>query len=162
MPCAGVHMRLCHLQIVNDLLPIVNSFIHGVKWAGMIINERVRAARVHKKLGTQELARRAQLSAAAISRLERQARMPRVDTLQKIAAALEVSVSFLVGERRADLEMHVALAQESLEIYLRDGATTPDEIAALVRISSERSAPIWVEDWTNLRSNIAITKSMVR
>lgn len=128
----------------------------------MIVNERVRRVREYKQLGTQELARQAGLSAAAISRLERQPRMPRIDTLQKIAAALDVSVSFLVGEKRAEAGLHVALAQESLELFLRDQKMGKDEEDVLMRISLESSAPVSRDDWAKLRLNLAISRSHAR
>ena len=86
----------------------------------MTVNETVRAIRLHKKWGTKELARRAGLSPAAISRLENGPRMPRVDTVQKIASAYDVSTSFLLGEEGTDIDLPRALARESLRLYARD------------------------------------------
>lgn len=126
----------------------------------MIVNERVRKVRLYKKLGTQELARLADVSPAAISKLETQARMPRLDTLQKLARAMDISVSFLVGETRLDEDIHVALAQESLEVYLRDEDVSSEERKALARISYRPSAPITANDWANLRANIAISRAV--
>ena len=53
--------------------------------------------------------------------------MPRLDTLQKIAAAYDVSISFLAGDEDANLDLAVGLANQSLRILfapreLDDGA----------------------------------------
>ena len=50
-----------------------------------------------------------------VATLEAKHRQCRTDTLQKIAAALEVSVSFLLGEEDDDLELPVALRRQALK-----------------------------------------------
>lgn len=122
----------------------------------MTVNERVRAIRLHKKWGTQELARRAGLSAAAISRLENGPRMPRVDTVQKIASAYDVSTSFLLGEVDTDIGLARALARESLRLFVRDARLPFEQQAVLERIASEDSAPQNREDWQKLQKNFAL------
>jgi transcriptional regulator with XRE-family HTH domain len=138
------------------LLPIVNSQLHRVKYLIVTVNERVRAIRLHKKWGTQELARRAGLSAAAISRLENGPRMPRVDTVQKIASAYDVSTSFLLGEEGTDIDLAKALARESLRLYVRHARLSVEDQTVLGRIASEDSAPQNREDWQKLRKNLTL------
>ena len=85
----------------------------------MTANERIKQIRSHRRLTSGELAAKAGVSKAEISLIERQMRSPKTDTLQKVAAALEVSTSYLLSELNADLPLEEALARESLQIYLR-------------------------------------------
>jgi DNA-binding XRE family transcriptional regulator len=61
------------------------------------VGERVRAARKSAGLTQTALGDRAELDQAVISRLERGAHQPRVDTLGRIAAALDMSLSQLLA-----------------------------------------------------------------
>lgn len=155
--------RLCDssVPIVNNLLTIVNRYVHGVKYRLMIVNERITKIRLHKGLTMKALALRSGISHAALSRLEGGSRnLPRVDTLQKLACAFDVSMDYLLGQVDADLELNAALARQSLEIYLRGARVSFRERDILVRIASEDSAPQKCEDWEKLRRNLAISRSL--
>src|SRR6266699_4274124 len=97
----------------------------------MTANQRVKAVRVYRKLKSKELARKANVSPSEISLIESKMRMPSIDILQRIAAALEVSTSFLLGEIHADLPLGEALARESFHIFARDGRLPPEELDRL-------------------------------
>jgi hypothetical protein len=83
-------------------------------------------------------------------------RTPKTETIQRIAAALEVSTSFLLSEVNADVPIGTALARESFQIFLRDTKPTPDDIGRLREIAEESSAPQSVLEWGNLVANLVI------
>ena len=95
------------------------------------------------------------LSPSEISHVERKMRTPRIDTLQKIAAALDVPAGFLLGDEDADIPIPQALPRQSLKVFLRDNRVTPQEEAYLLRISSQNSAPDSVKGWKDLLANVA-------
>jgi transcriptional regulator with XRE-family HTH domain len=120
----------------------------------MIVNQRIRQIREHKRLRSQELATMAGLSASAISLLEKQMRTPKVDTLQRIAAALEVSTSYLLGEEDTELALSEALSRQSLKIFLRRNKVSKRDRGYLETVSSQSSAPQAVRGWADLISNV--------
>ncbi len=61
------------------------------------IGKRIRAARLAGQWGLTEAAKRAKISPAAWSRYESGGRTPRVDILQRMAAAIGVKVEELIG-----------------------------------------------------------------
>ena len=83
-------------------------------------------------------------------------RMPKVDTLQKLAAALEVTSSFLLGEEDSDVDIPEGLARQSLKLFLRDNALTRPEIDWLRRVSGLNSAPQCIRGWRDLLSNFSV------
>jgi len=68
----------------------------------MQVGKRVRELRTEQKLSMKELAARAGTSYSTVSRLETNNIYPRVETLVRIATALDASVSALLqGEEDA-------------------------------------------------------------
>jgi len=122
----------------------------------MIVNERIRQVRVYRKLTSKELATKAGVSTSEISLIERQMRRPKTETLQRIAAALEVSSSYLLSELNANLPMEAALAKESFQIFLRDTSLTPEETHWLRAVAEKPSAPNTVRGWQDLVANLSI------
>jgi transcriptional regulator with XRE-family HTH domain len=122
----------------------------------MIANERIRQVRQHRKMKSAELAAKANISAAEISLIEKQMRRPKTETLQRIAAALDVSTSFLLSEINADVPIGTALARESFQIFLRDAKPTADEVRRLRELTEEPSAPQTVQGWRDLVTNLMI------
>jgi len=59
--------------------------------------ERIREARKAKGLTQKQLAEKMQISYVNISQLERGDRSPSIDTLNRIAAALEITTAHLIG-----------------------------------------------------------------
>ena len=102
----------------------------------MTIGQRVHAARVAAGLSQGQLAERAGVAQAAISRIERgETREPGVLIMAGIARALDTSIEELVGhgarrrsaqqmlaERVAGLEARVAALEERLDEGLRGNA----------------------------------------
>ena len=121
----------------------------------MTVNERIRQVRIHKKISSKELANNSGLSPAEISLIERQMRVPRIDTLQRIAAALEVSSAYLLSEFNADLPLPAALAKESLQIFLSENKLDSKEISKLRKIADKSSAPQSTRGWQDLVANLS-------
>jgi transcriptional regulator with XRE-family HTH domain len=122
----------------------------------MILNDKIHQVRLYRGLSSTELAEMANLSLAEISLIEKQMRMPKVDTLQKIAAALEVTSSFLLGEEDAELPISVALAKQSLKLFLRDTRLSNSQRDYLERVCRIDSAPQTKRGWGDLLSNVAV------
>lgn len=61
-----------------------------------LVQERVRALRLERALTQEELCERAGISIDAVSRIEGGSRVPTLETLERLAAALDVAVEDLV------------------------------------------------------------------
>ncbi len=66
--------------------------------AVVYVGERLKALRIRRALTQEELGQRAGLSKNAINRLEVGKAEPRMSTLRKLAKALDVDPSELVGD----------------------------------------------------------------
>lgn len=75
---------------------------------------RLRACRIRTYVTQEELAERAGLHRTAISLLERGARMPRVDTLLRLAAALEVEPADILAGVYVQLPERMSTSIETL------------------------------------------------
>lgn len=73
----------------------VDEHVHGVVGS---IGPRLRRLRQEQGLSLQQLATRAEVSAAAIHKIERNDMVPTITTLLKISAALERPVSYFIEE----------------------------------------------------------------
>lgn len=116
----------------------------------MIVGERIAAIRKHKRLQSKELAALAGVSAAELSYIESRARNPKTDTLQKIAAALEVTTSYLLGEVFAGLSLDEALALESLKIFFEQQGSPSDLEQVFNVIARGKYGPQTVDGWRRL------------
>jgi transcriptional regulator with XRE-family HTH domain len=123
----------------------------------MLVNQRVKEIRRYRRLEGRELAKAARVSPAAISLIEspRKPRTPRVDTLQKIASALEVTVGFLLGEEDVNIPLSRALSRQSLKVFLQHNEVTPEQVAYLRRVCAGDSAPDSVKGWKDLLTNVS-------
>ena len=63
-----------------------------------LLGRSVRATRMRRQIGVRELARRIDVSASLVSRIERGTVMPSVGTLFSLADALEVPVAEILGD----------------------------------------------------------------
>lgn len=120
----------------------------------MIVSERIRAVRESKGWNARELAKRTGLSPALISRLESKHRQPRTDTLQKIAAALEVTVSFLLGEEDEDLSLDVALRRQALKKTLKEVSIPDTQRLSFEEMCFKDSAPNSIQLWKDFIENL--------
>jgi len=121
----------------------------------MLVNQRIKEIRKYRRLEGRELAQRAGLSPSEVSHIERKMRNPKTDTLQRIAAALEVSTGYLLGEEDADLPLSRALARQSLKVFLRHNKVAPQEEVYVSRICALDSAPETIKGWKDLLANVA-------
>lgn len=80
-----------------------------------VFHERLVAARDHRQLSQQEVARRAGLPPSSISHFEGGARKPSLDSLRRLANALNVTTDFLLGRTE---EIGTAAAAQKLQQQL--------------------------------------------
>jgi transcriptional regulator with XRE-family HTH domain len=147
------------VRIVNFFLTFVKRQLRVVKSTAMIVNERIQRIRLHKALTLKKLSEKSGVSEAALSRIEGGSRsLPRVDTLQKIAAAFDVTTDYLLGHVDPERELAAALARQSLEIYLRQNRVAEADHRLFLRIAVEKSSPQTCEDWDKLRLNLALSR----
>jgi transcriptional regulator with XRE-family HTH domain len=58
---------------------------------------RLRACREKRAMTREQLARAADVTASAVYQIEEAGNLPRIDTAQRLAAALQVDIGELVG-----------------------------------------------------------------
>ena len=122
----------------------------------MLVNQRIALIRKYRRFESRQLAEMAGLSAGEISHIERNLRTPKLDTLQKIAAALDVTAGFLWGEDEdAKLPLPQALARQSLKVFLLQNEVSAEERAYLERVRVRDSAPQTIRGWRDLLRNVA-------
>lgn len=61
------------------------------------IGKRIRKIRTEKNMTQNQLAKICDISLSALNKYERNERIPKIDTLEKIAEGLEVQLNYLVG-----------------------------------------------------------------
>jgi transcriptional regulator with XRE-family HTH domain len=125
----------------------------------MIVSERIRAVREYKGLRARDLAKLAGVSPAEISRIESEHRDPRSDTLQRIAAALEVSVSFLLHEEDEELDLPVAIRRQALRKFQKTAVLTDSQVIRLEATCVLDSAPESVQEWKDFVENVVFYNS---
>ncbi|OJX77413.1 helix-turn-helix transcriptional regulator [Magnetospirillum sp. 64-120] len=108
-----------------------------------IIGARIQAARAARRLSQDDLAERVGRSRDAISRAERGANMPSVDTLIAIAEVLDVALVDIIGpptenlsQTRAAFEVRLAIATRALDDDAY--AALVDHAEALARLTQKR------------------------
>jgi transcriptional regulator with XRE-family HTH domain len=99
-------------------------------WESVVdaIGPKVRDLRQQAGLSLQQLARRADVSAAAIHKVERGDMVPTITTLLKLADALERPIAHFVGDEAPTPVASVVAAGAGAEA--RDGGTTRTAITA--------------------------------
>lgn len=103
-----------------------------------LLGRRLRARRTTMGLTLAAVAKEAELSLPYLSNLERGRGNPTMEALTRIASALDITVSSIVGETGADgdgpggVEEMLGTPPDSLVRYLR----TPEFEQALVRLAS--------------------------
>jgi transcriptional regulator with XRE-family HTH domain len=125
----------------------------------MIVSERIRSIREYKGLSARDLSKLTGISPAEISRLESKHRYPRGDTLQKLAWALEVSVSFLLQEEDEELDLPVAIRRQALRKFRKTAALTEGQITRLEAMCALDSAPGSVQEWKDFVENVVFYNS---
>ena len=102
----------------------------------MTTGERIRAARLRAGLTQQELAEKIGISYQGIGQWERDARKPKIETLSKIADALDVPVGYFMGQDNIiEVARHKMSTREALQELLTD--TNIDVFAKLLGTTPE-------------------------
>lgn len=91
----------------------------------MTFNERLKKIREQKEMTQEQLAQRSGISRRMISKYEGGIARPRFDAAEKIAAALDITVSELLGENGT-------LVAEAAKKYGTRGAKQAEELMAEV------------------------------
>lgn len=108
----------------------------------------------------KQLASAASLSPAEICAIEKRMRSPQTDTIQEIAAALDVSVSLLLGEFYSDLPLGKALTRDSFNIFVQREKLTDEQERILRGIINTDSAPQTVKGWRELIQNLGAFENL--
>ena len=128
--------------------------------AGLIINDRIKLIRERKGLTASALARMAGLNQSEISQIESHLkRSPRLDTIQRIARALDVSIDFLLGSYEYRGSLDTALAFEALNLYLRDRNLSEEQISGLRRVAEGSTPPRSIREWEQFVNNLSVYES---
>lgn len=98
---------------------------------------RLRQTREMHGLNQTELAKRAGLTAAAVSQLESGDRMPAFETQVKLAKALGTSVSYLLGEESPDLPPKLKAVFRDLNALSANDLEKVRDFAAYLRAKTE-------------------------
>jgi transcriptional regulator with XRE-family HTH domain len=126
----------------------------------LIINERIKVIREHKGLTASDLARMTGLNQSEISQIESgRKRSPRLDTIQRIARAMDVTIDFLSGGREYPCSLANALALEALDLYLRDSAVHDVQTGALRAVAESATAPQSIMGWNHFINNLRVYES---
>lgn len=101
-------------------------------WESVVdaIGPKVRDLRQRAGLSLQQLARRADVSAAAIHKVERGDMVPTITTLLKLAEALERPIGHFVGDGATTPVASVVAAADAAEVPTTDPAVTRRAITA--------------------------------
>ena len=87
----------------------------------MTTGDRIRAARLSKNLTQKKLGELCQIAEPTIRRYELGKLNPKYGTLQKIAVALDISCSELIGDEQLELELRREALKEKLQSILAEG-----------------------------------------
>ncbi len=79
------------------------------------LGKRIRSTRQNKKLTQEQLAEMCSLSAAHIGHIERGTRIPSLDTVFRIAQALDVSLDYLIFDSAGNDGSSLASLNQILE-----------------------------------------------
>lgn len=121
----------------------------------MLVNQRIKEIRQYRRFESRQLARLAGLSTGEISHIEGNLRTPKIDTLQKLAAALDVTSGFLIGEDEdATLPLPQALARQSLKVFLLRNEISKEQRTYVESIRTRDSAPQTTRGWYDLLRNV--------
>lgn len=98
----------------------------------MTLGEKIKLARMQKKISQQELGDAAETHQKNVSKYEKDLVIPSAITLKKIADALEVTTDYLLGH-----EDNVAIKDTALLKQFKEVDTMPDdEKKALMKVIS--------------------------
>lgn len=96
-----------------------------------MIGERIRTARTGQGLTQSALARKAELTPAAIWQMESGQREPSAGSLRKLAEALEVSADYLLGLNEAPVSDELAQTRLRLQYRAEENCRLRAEVVGL-------------------------------
>ena len=109
----------------------------------MLLGQRIKRLRVKARLSQSELASRAGVTRSLINKLEdRSTSNPTLDKLQRIAAALDVSVAYLIGEGHP-------IPENLRRLALQNGLGYK-ELDTLVLMTFEGKELTTMEEWSHI------------
>lgn len=117
----------------------------------MSIGENIIKRRKAINMKAAELCRRAGITSAYMSQIEKDKRIPTLDVLQKIANELNVTVSDLLGETTLNLP------EEQLQLLDQTKDLSPEQIKALITVVKAFNKDITNHAEVYKNNNINIT-----
>lgn len=102
--------------------------VESVKSPGLMVARTLRELRERRGLTQAELGAKAEIAGASVSHFETGQRQPSLESLVKLADALEVTVDTLLG--RASIEAHVD------PIFLRASRADAQTLGTLKRLTA--------------------------
>lgn len=101
----------------------------------MINGNIIRDIRKHRNLSLQELAQKTELSVSYLSEIERNKKQPSLETIEKIANALNISKEGLLVNSNSASEQPTTLG-EKIHLFRKDKNLTLTELASKAGISN--------------------------
>ena len=98
-----------------------------------VVRGRIKALRREKGLTQEQLCERAEISVDAVNRIESGNRVPTIDTLEKIAAGLAVSLTDLLQTPSAKPMRATAPVRRVLTLIEKEPAEVQEGVEEIVR-----------------------------
>jgi len=117
---------------------------------------KVLGLKCAKGLSTTNLAKSVLIERSYLHQIEHgKASNPGLRVLQGLSKALDVSVDYLVDdETEENRSWGKVAADESLEVFCKRRALSPEEMAGLVRVSMTSDAPRTLDGWKRFWRNL--------
>jgi len=98
-----------------------------------VVSARIKALRLEQGLTQEKLCERAEISVDAVNRIETGTRVPTIDTLEKVAAALGTSVTDLLHRAPPKPAKTPAPVRRLLALVENESAAVQETIEEIVR-----------------------------
>lgn len=113
----------------------------------------MRQIRKEKRLTQVEFAKRAGISTNYYATIEQGRNSPSIDTLSKIAKALDVSILYLLNDRIDDMEQRVELEFDRLKNLFKNIPKTQLDVAEGLIIQAARLRILLDDNWKDILEN---------
>lgn len=97
------------------------------------VRQRIRTLRTERGLSQEALCERAGISVDAVTRIERGSRVPTLDTLERLAEALGISVTDLLGSMPPPRESKAPALRRLLALLEREPAEVQEGVEDVAR-----------------------------
>jgi transcriptional regulator with XRE-family HTH domain len=98
-----------------------------------VVRQEIKRRRAELELTQEQLCAKAGLSLDAVSRIESGSRVPRLDTLERLATALELSVGELLGDAPAPAATQAPQLRRLVALLESQSAETQALVVALAK-----------------------------